>query len=137
MQGYGRTELEWNELAEAAHDHLAEVARAGGLTTYTKLSAALVERTGQPGFDFSRADHRAAVGYLLWRVTTDGRTGQEPMLSALVRYEGMNDAGPGFYGLAQELGLLSLGASRAEKDTFWSGQVGALHTAYARPGGPA
>ncbi|MFD7452677.1 hypothetical protein [Kitasatospora sp. NPDC059827] len=137
VQRYGRTELEWDELTEAGCDYLAEVARSGGMTTYTKLNAALVERTGQPGFDFSQAGHRAAVGHLLGLVTAAGRTGKEPMLSALVQYEGLNDAGPGFYRLAQELGLLSLGASKAEKEKFWTDHVRALYAVHPRATGPA
>ncbi|WP_380283755.1 hypothetical protein [Kitasatospora purpeofusca] len=136
MPGYGRTELEWEELAAAGRGYLIEVAEDGRLTTYSELNATLVERTGLAGFDFSRADHRAAVGHLLWLVVQSGRPGEEPMLSALVRYERGNDAGSGFYALAQELGLLSLGASALEKERFWTAQVNELHAAHARRRGP-
>jgi hypothetical protein len=54
------------------------------------------------------------------------------MLSALVHYLDSNDAGPGFYALAQDYGLLTRRASADAKWTFWLQQVSALHDYYAR-----
>jgi len=45
------------------------------------------------------------------------------MISALVIYLDANDAGPGFYQLAQDMGLLPRGASRQEREAFWVQQV--------------
>lgn len=56
------------------------------------------------------------------------------MISALVHYLGANDAGPGFYQLAQQLGQLPRGASKSAKEAFWIGQVIALHQRYSRAG---
>jgi hypothetical protein len=55
------------------------------------------------------------------------------MISTLVIYLDGNDAGSGFYKLAQDLGDLPPGtlSSRA-KETFWVGQVKSLHARYRR-----
>jgi hypothetical protein len=63
---YGRDDLVWDQLADAGLAFLIERARLGKLTSYTELNATLVSRTGLPGFDFSRADERAAMGHLLY-----------------------------------------------------------------------
>lgn len=54
------------------------------------------------------------------------------MISALVTYLDANDAGPGFYALAQQLGELSRGASSGAKWEFWVSQVKAVHEHYSR-----
>ncbi|MFJ1758297.1 hypothetical protein [Kitasatospora sp. NPDC088134] len=133
MPGWGRDELEWNELVEAAREFLIEVAARRGGTTYGELSAELVARTGLPGFDFSRPDGRAAMGHLLGLVVErDASENPDLMLSALVGYAGGNDAGSGFYQLAQERGLLSKGASKDERMAFWVRQTNELHARHAR-----
>lgn len=55
------------------------------------------------------------------------------MLSAIVAYLDRNDAGPGFYALATDLGLLPNTATAEDKEAFWAGQVGKVHQLYARP----
>jgi len=96
------------------------------------LNAALGRR-GHRTFDFAEDNERRAVGAVLSQVTqrTIGQTGT--MLSAIVAYLDRNDAGPGFYALAVELGLLPNTASADDKLAFWSGQVGKVHALYARP----
>jgi hypothetical protein len=56
------------------------------LTSYTELNATLVRRTGLPGFDFSRADERAAMGHLLYLIVELNRPETNLMISALVSY---------------------------------------------------
>jgi hypothetical protein len=75
MALYGRDDLVWDELARAGLEFLAERARLGKLTSYTELDATLVRRTGLPGFDFSRADERAAMGHLLYLIVELNRPG--------------------------------------------------------------
>jgi hypothetical protein len=65
---YGRGDLAWDELAQAGLEFLVERARLGKLTSYTELNATLVRRTGLSGFDFSRADERAAMSHLLYQL---------------------------------------------------------------------
>lgn len=55
------------------------------------------------------------------------------MLSAIVVYIDRNNAGPGFYKLAIDLGLLPNTATTDDKLAFWSTQVRAVHERYARP----
>jgi hypothetical protein len=103
---YGRDDLVWDKLARAGLEFLVERARLGKLTSYTELDATLVRRTGLPGFDFSRADERAAMGHLLYLIVELNRPATGLMISALVSYLDANDAGSGFYGYAQDLGML-------------------------------
>jgi hypothetical protein len=128
---YGRDELVWDELAQAGLRFLIERAQLAKLTTYTELDATLMRRTGLPGFDFSRADERAAMGHLLYLIVELNRPATGLMISALVSYLGANDAGSGFYGYAQDLGMLPRNASAMQKLEFWAGQVKALHDYYA------
>jgi hypothetical protein len=102
----------------------------GKLTSYTELNATLVRRTGLSGFDFSRADERAAMGHLLYLIVELNRPATGLMISALVSYLDANDAGSGFYGYAQDLGMLQRNASAMQKLEFWAGQVKALHEYY-------
>jgi hypothetical protein len=132
---YGRSDEEWDLLADAGLAFLVERARLEKLTSYTELSATLQRRTGLPGFDFSRADERAAMGHLLYLIVERNRPSTHLMISALVSYLDVNDAGTGFYAFAQELGLLSRKASAEEKLDFWVKQVDALHKYYSRRSG--
>ena len=139
MSGYGRAESEWDELVTAGRSFLVERARLGRLTSYTELNVTLARRTGCRTFDFERADERAAMGHLLGLVVERDQeiAPSDPpvMLSALVNYLGANDAGPGFYQLAKELGLLPMSASADEKFGFWVQQVKRLYE--RRDSGPA
>ncbi len=130
MTSYGRSEDDWNTLAQAGLDFLVERARLAKTTSYTELNATLVRRTGLPGFDFGREADRAAMGQLLYRVVAGNRPQTKLMISALVIYLNGNDAGSGFYALAQQLGELPPRANAAAKEEFWIGQVKALYEYY-------
>ncbi|MFB7943397.1 hypothetical protein ACFC6L_00605 [Kitasatospora phosalacinea] len=138
MPGWGRDELEWEELVGAGRQFLVEVAARRGTTSYTELNAVLVERTGLAGFDFSKQADRAAMGHLLGLVVErEAPTGSGPMLSALVHYVGGSDAGAGFYALAQQRGLLRKGASTYERMAFWVDQLNQLYALHAGGGAGA
>jgi len=64
---YGRSDAQWDELEEVGWDLLLD--HAFTLTDYTELNQDLARRAGQPAWDFRRADHRAAMGELLGRLT--------------------------------------------------------------------
>ncbi|MFE2283048.1 hypothetical protein ACFXDJ_02555 [Streptomyces sp. NPDC059443] len=130
---YGRSDEEWDELAEVGLEFLIDRARLNRPTSYTELNATLVRRVGGSGFDFSRADERAAMGHLLGLIVERNRPESGLMISALVHYLNANDAGPGFYGLAQELGMLPMKASPNMKMEFWIGQLNQLHLMYTHP----
>ncbi len=135
MALYGRDDRDWDQLAEAGLAFLAERARQGKFTSYTEVNAVLARRTGLPGFDFSRAEERAAMGHLLYLIVELNRPVTRLMISALVGYLDSGDAGSGFYAYAQDLGMLSRSASEEQKLAFWAGQVRALHKYYAAADG--
>ena len=127
---YGRDEDEWATLTDEAKDFLIDCARRRGLTTYSDLNRELVERTGFAAFDFSQPADRAAMGHLLGRVVESASQETGLMLSALVTYIDANDAGPGFYSLAADLGLLPRKATKTQQETFWTGQVSKIYDHY-------
>ncbi|MEV7805616.1 hypothetical protein AB0O28_21975 [Microbispora sp. NPDC088329] len=130
MAMYGRDDETWDLLVDAGLEFLAEVASKGGTTTYTDLNAALVERTGLPGFDFERIDERAAIGHLLGKIVERNRPETGWMISALVLYKDSPDAGPGFFNLAVELGLLTPKPSFEQKFLFWRRHYDGIHDYY-------
>ncbi|MFC7967628.1 hypothetical protein [Streptomyces cinereoruber] len=128
---YGRSDEVWDQLTGAGLKFLVERAQLRKVTTYTEMNSVLVQRTGLPGFDFERADERAAMGHLLGLIVERDHPDSKLMISALVHYLGANDAGPGFYALAQQLDLLPKGSSAMAKMEFWIGQVNSLHELHA------
>jgi hypothetical protein len=129
---YGRTDADWDELVAAGRRFLEEQARLRQTTSYTEMNAVLARRTGVRAFDFDREDERAAMGHLLGLIVDETYPENAVMLSALVQYLNENDAGPGFYQLAKDKGLLPRGADATERLAFWAGQVKAVHEHYGR-----
>lgn len=129
---YGRDEEEWNDLEEAGLEFLLERAGLERVTSYTEMNTVLAQRTGHRRFDFDQESERAAMGYLLGRLSEHefGRTGV--LISAIVNYLDANDAGPGFYKLAQAKGLLPPGQSRARQWEFWVTHLGQVFAVYRR-----
>ncbi|MFG3301546.1 hypothetical protein [Micromonospora chersina] len=134
MSTYGRQDDEWDVLVGAGKQFLRERALMERNTSYTEMSVTLARRTGCPAFDFSEQAKRAAMGYLLGRIVHETHPVVGAMMSALVIYLDANDAGPGFYQLAQDMGLLPKGASKQAREAFWVQQVGRTF-AYFRAGG--
>jgi hypothetical protein len=128
---YGRDETIWSQLTEAGLAFLIERVRLRKTTTYTELNATLERRTGLPGFDFTHADERAAMGHLLYLIVMRHWPETHLMLSALVLYLNSNDPGTGFYSLAQDLEMLPTKASVAKKEEFWVAQVEGLQERYS------
>jgi hypothetical protein len=124
---YGRTEREWQELEQAGWDFLK--AKAAGrrgdaahdpTVSYSDANEELATRTGQPAFDFGQQAGRAAIGYLLGRISRNRSWPVSRLLiSALVRYHGEADAGPGFFNLARDVGLIHGSLSNLERLEFW------------------
>jgi hypothetical protein len=127
---YGRSQHEWAELLNEGYAFLQERARLGKDSTYTEMNAVLARRTGQLEFDFGLDRDRAAMGQLLGDIVARDRPTSGVMISALVLYLNENDAGPGFYRLAQNLGVLSRTASTQQKWDFWVQEVVRVHAAY-------
>lgn len=127
---YGRDDDQWDDLVQAGHGFLKEVASLGKTTSYTEMNAVLQRRTGLPGFNFNQEKDRAAMGYLLGRIV-DRDQNDHPglMITSLVIYLNANDAGTGFYNLARQKGLLRKGDSKEE---FWIRQVKASHELFKK-----
>lgn len=134
MSMFGRSDDTWDRLVDVGTDLLIAHARTQNTTTYSELNTALIEQ-GLPGFDFGRADERAAMGELLGRIVHRNFPASGLMLSALVIYQHENDAGTGFYALATSLGLIAAGTSKALRWEFWSTHVGRVHDYYRRGSG--
>jgi hypothetical protein len=71
------------------------------------------------------------MGYLLGQISEHEYPRTGLLISALVHYLDANDAGPGFYKLAQKKNLIPLGASRSAQWEFWVKHVGQVHAWYA------
>lgn len=71
---------------------LIERATQGRPTSYTELNEVLWNRTGLRRFDFSRADERAAMGYLRGSIVDDTSPRTKLMISAIVPYLNEIDA---------------------------------------------
>jgi hypothetical protein len=129
---FSRSDDEWGAIVADTQAFLEDQARLRRVTSYTDVNTALAAAGHEP-FDFSSQRDRSAVGAVLSDVVsrTIGDTGV--MLSAIVAYIDRNDAGPGFYSLAVQLGLLPNTATQDDKLVFWSSQVGNVHDLYARP----
>jgi hypothetical protein len=127
---YGRSKEDWGRLTGEDLAFLIERARLRKVTSYTEMNTTLARRTGLRDFDFERADERAAMGYLLGLIVEQNLPTTKLMISALVHYLDQNDAGPGFYALAQQDGFLPPKASASVKWEFWVKQVKALHDYY-------
>ena len=129
---FGRTAEDWDVLTGAGLGFLVERAKLRRTTTYTELNSVLVQRTSLPAFDFESEAGRAAMGELLRRIVTSAAETypgfEKLMISCLVIYLNGNDAGSGFYALAQDIGLLRRGDDRT---TFWVGQVKGVYDYFA------
>jgi hypothetical protein len=129
---HGRDQHDWDLLTTVGEEFLIERARLGRSTSYTELNATLVRRTGLRAFNFDMQSDRTAMGHLLGLIVQErNRPVTGLMISALVFYLDGNDAGSGFYKLAQDLGELPSGRlSEAAKDTFWTRQVSEIFSHY-------
>jgi hypothetical protein len=128
MSHYGRTDGEWDALATAGWEFLVSQARMQRTTSYTELNTVLGRRTGVREFDFDLDGERHAMGKLLGQLTERSFGQNGLMISVLVQYLNANDAGPGFYGLAQRKRLLKPRPTADEKLIFWVSHVKAVHS---------
>jgi hypothetical protein len=116
---YDRSESEWEELEAVGWALL--LARAETLTDYSELNEDMARSTGQPAWNFDRADHRAAMGELLGRLADRSFGECGLMVSALCKYMNENDAGDGFYRKAVKLHLIpeALRKNKAARWEWW------------------
>jgi hypothetical protein len=128
---FDRSDDEWDAIVDDTVDILADQARLRRITSYSDVNSALARR-GHRAFDFAVQSDRTAMGAVLGDVVKQTIGDTRVMLSAIVAYIDRNDAGPGFYNLAVQLGLLPNTATSDDKLVFWSGQVAKVHE-LARP----
>jgi hypothetical protein len=100
------------------------------MTSYTELNTVLGQRTSARVFDFDLDSERAAIGELLGEIVELERPACGHMISAIVIYLNENDAGKGFYNLAELNGDLPKGSSRNQRLAFWSKEVAEVHKHY-------
>lgn len=129
---FGRNDDEWDAIVADTQTFLEGQARLRRVTSYTDVNNAL-SAAGHTPFDFSTQRDRNAVGAVLGDVVNRTVADTGVMLSAIVTYIDRNDAGPGFYNLAVQLGLLPNTATADDKLVFWSSQVAKVHDLYAKP----
>lgn len=129
---YGWSSNDWDSLVDAGRRFLIERARLGQLTSYTEMNTVVSDRTGLRPFDFGLDRDRAAMGHLLYCIVEEDRPATGHMISALVKYLNENDAGPGFYRLAAEYGLLAESSTRDDRMAFWTSEVDAIQRYYRR-----
>jgi hypothetical protein len=128
---YGRDVAEWQKMIAAGRAILVARAVMDRTTSYGEFAAALSRGTGVHGFDFTTGAGRASMAYLLDRISeaafeeAGGR-----LLGALVRNLGADDAGPGFYRLANRKGLV-VPRTRGGRQLFWAQHVRELHEHFA------
>jgi len=82
-------------------EFLVSQARLQRTTSYTEMSTVLARRTGVREFDFGLDGERRAMGELLGQLFERSFGQARLLISVLVQYLNANDAGPGFYDLAQ------------------------------------
>ena len=127
---HGRSAAEWSSLVAAGTRFLLDEARLQRSTSYTEMNSVLRQRTEARPFDFEMASERAALGDLLGQIATEQLPVSGHLVSAIVIYLNENDAGSGFYRLAEHLDLLAPGASPRRKEEFWASEVRAVHEYY-------
>lgn len=127
---YGIPDDEWDLRDDHLYEFLREQARLERLTTYTEVNTVLARRTGLRPLDFGSANERAALGGLLGASVDRSHADHGVMISSIVLYLNENDAGPGFYDLAVELGYISKPTSADQRLVFWQSQVAATYAAY-------
>ncbi|HET6296200.1 MAG TPA: hypothetical protein VFG33_22645 [Kribbella sp.] len=128
---WGRDELEWSGLVDGTSDFLAERGRIRRTTSYTELNSVLHRRTGARSFDFAKDSERAAMGALLGEVASRNLSEVGALVSSIVLYLNENDAGSGFYRLAEELKLLTPKPTADQRLIFWANQVKATYDYYS------
>lgn len=127
MSRYGRSTADWAALEAAGWEFLVSQARLQRTTSYTEMNTVLARRTGVREFDFDLDGERHAMGELLGQLSERSFGKARLLISVLVQYLNANDAGPGFYQLAQRKGLLRSRASADERLAFWVRQLNAVY----------
>ena len=98
------------------YDTLRKVARQQKTTHYEDIAPMLGLKMGDP------AD-RVRIGQILGEISKQEHDAGRPMLSAVVTRKGDERPGPGFFDLAQELGLVGA----MDSETFFIRELKRVH----------
>jgi hypothetical protein len=128
----------WFSMRDAGYEHIIERARLGQTTTYTELWAAITATLGP-----DLGNRYWQMGHLLGAIAEHAHDKDGVMPTALVMNEGDGEtnAGPGFFRLAADMGLLPEGVAppagepwkemTAAQRTFWEGQCDLVFARFA------
>ena len=118
---YGFDNAAWDTAKVEAKAILAERARVRGMMPYSDLA----NRITALSFDYSDARFNR---WFLREVSVEEYAAGRGMMTALVVYkEGSMEPGPGFYELAEELGL-----DTNDIEACWVAQLHEVHRAWAQ-----
>ena len=97
---------------DPVREEMIHFARMRGLVNYEVLAHTV-------GLPTERYMLQNLLPKLLGQISTDECAAKRPMLSAIVIRKDKKVPGDGFFKLAQDLGFLETGATRAESTEFW------------------
>jgi len=104
------------------YEKLREVARQQKTTHYKDIAPILGLKMGDP------AD-RVRIGQILGDISKQEHDAGKPMLSAVVTHKEDERPGPGFFELAQKLGLVGA----MDSETFFIHELKRVHQYWANP----
>jgi hypothetical protein len=118
---HGFDDTDWDRAKVEAKDILANRARVRGMMPYSELASQITAIS----FDYNDARFNR---HFLREVSVEEHAAGRGMMTALVVYkDGSMEPGPGFYELAEELGL-----DVSDIDACWIEQLHAVHRAWVR-----
>jgi hypothetical protein len=112
-----------------AYEKLKEVARAASTIFYTEVAEIMDIDPHNPHIG-------PIIGRIVGAMSEDEHDQKRPMLSAVVVNKSGENAGkpgPGFLGLAEQLGRLE-GLTSQEKQDFWGKELIAVYNTYRKEG---
>jgi hypothetical protein len=120
-------EDDWEQVSRQIRVRLQKTARDQTYITYGKLVDGIPEIAGP---------HSHALAAMLGEISTDCHAEGLPLPSALVLYGDAMEPGPGFFKLAESLGV-DLGSNELAPWEFWMRNLKGAHEHWAPGGRPA
>lgn len=114
---YGYAAADWERLIDAGEAYLVTRAQGRLDTDYTEFCR---EVRGATGLELQPHDH--ALRFLLGEIGTRTYDDRGVVITVLIHYKDGSDAGDGFFGLCQQLGLLPKGKLDAESKLIFQAQ---------------
>lgn len=108
-----------DDLHKSVYQELLRVARNQNVTFYSDIAPLA-------GLDMSLPPDRTAIGELLGTISRYEHQEGRPMLSAVVVDRQEHRPGPGFFSLAEELGLFEPASD--DREAFFVAELGRVHS---------